>query len=326
MNSNRIFYEKHRCGCFFVVVSIGKVYNNLMSTYSKLLFIINPRAGVRKKDSALSDIILTFSDYGYETIVCFTRESGDAVRLVAEHVDDEIDRIVCMGGDGTLNEVIAGCREISWDKPLGYIPAGSTNDFASSLGLPSDPVEAAERVMTGQVHPLDIGTFNGRYFVYTASCGIFTKASYETPQRYKNLIGHFAYLLEGMKDLTSLHSFHMRISMEGHVYEDNYMFVAICNTFSLGGVMTLDNSKVDLGDGFFEILMISRPHDLLQLRSIVQALLEQNYDTPHVQFCRTDQAIITCSQSPDWSLDGEHGIGREVNRFTVIPGGIRMIY
>ena len=127
------------------------MYNTYMSTYKKLLFIINPRAGIRKKDSALSDIILTFSDYGYETIVCFTREAGDASRLVEEHVDEEIDRIVCMGGDGTLNEVIAGCRNISWDKPLGYIPAGSTNDFAASLGLPSDPVEAAERAMNG--HP-----------------------------------------------------------------------------------------------------------------------------------------------------------------------------
>ena len=307
--------------------SLQLVYNQTMSTYRKLLFIINPRAGIRKRDSALSDIILTFSDYGYETIVCFTRESGDAVHLVEEHVDDAIDRIVCMGGDGTLNEVIAGCRNISWDKPLGYIPAGSTNDFAASLGLPADPVEAAERVMTGQVHRLDIRRFNGRHFVYTASCGIFTKVSYETPQRFKNLLGHFAYLLEGMKDLTNLHSLHMRISMEGHVYEDNYLLVAFCNTFSLGGVMSLDSSQVDLGDGFFEVLLIYRPHDLLQLRAIVQALLEQNYDgTPHITFCKTDQATITCSKSPDWALDGEHGIGRDVNKFEVVSGGIRMIY
>ena len=310
-----------------MAVSLRKVYNITMSTYKKLLFIINPRAVIRKKDSALSDIILTFSDYGYETIVCFTRESGDASRLVAEHVDEEIDRIVCMGGDGTLNEVIAGCRDIAWDKPLGYIPAGSTNDFATSLGLPSDPAEAAERAMTGEVHRLDIGRFNGRHFVYTASCGIFTKVSYETPQKYKNLLGHFAYLLEGMKDLTNLHSMHMRISMEGHVYEDNYLLAAFCNTFSLGGVMSLDSNQVDLGDGFFEVLMISRPHDLLQLSAIVQALLEQKYDgTPHVTFCKTDHAIISCSKSPDWSLDGEHGIGRDVNEFEVVSGGVRMIY
>lgn len=311
----------------FIVAGLWqKVYNKAMGTYKKLLFIINPRAGIRKKESALTDIILTFSDHGYETIVCFTREAGDASRLVQEHVNEEIDRIVCMGGDGTLNEVIAGCREIGWDKPLGYIPAGSTNDFAASLGLPSDPVEAAERAMSGQEHRLDIGRFNGRHFVYTASCGIFTKVSYETPQKYKNLVGHFAYLLEGIKDLTNVHSFHMRISMEGHVYEDNYLFVAFCNTFSLGGVMTLDSKTVDLEDGFFEVLLISRPHDLMQLRSIIQALLEQNYNTPHITYCKTDQATIVCSKAPDWSLDGEHGIGCDVNKFEVIPGGIRMVY
>ncbi|MCR5250309.1 MAG: diacylglycerol kinase family lipid kinase [Lachnospiraceae bacterium] len=297
-----------------------------MPSYKKLLFIVNPHAGVRKKESVLTDIILTFSDFYYETIVCCTREAGDASRIVREHVDDEIDRIVCMGGDGTLSEVIGACRAYEWDKPIGYIPAGSTNDFAASLKLPMEPAEAAERVMRGKPHRLDIGRFNGGYFVYTASCGLFTKASYDTPQRTKNLIGHLAYVLEGMKELTQIRSWHMRIMTEGRVYEDNYLFVSICNTFSLGGVMNLEHAQVSLSDGLFELLLISMPRDLLQLRDIIQSLREQKFESPLVQFRKVDQLTISCPDKADWSLDGEKSEGKEKTEIAVIPGAVRILY
>ncbi len=297
-----------------------------MNIYKRLLLIINPHAGIHRKDNSLSDIILCFSDHGYETVVCFTREGGDATRLVEEHAYDDIELIVCMGGDGTLNEVITGCRKIKWNKAVGYIPAGSTNDFAASLGLSSDPAEAARHIMEGQPRELDVGEFNGRTFVYTASCGMFTKASYETPQKYKNVLGHFAYILEGMKDLPSTQAMHMRILAEGNVYEDNYLFVTICNTFSLGGIMTLDKDQVLLDDGLFEMLLISKPHDLLQLNNIINCLREHRYDSPNITLFRTDQATISCSKAPDWSLDGEKSVGVVMNRFSVIPGGIKMLY
>lgn len=297
-----------------------------MNTYRRLLFIINPHAGIRRKDSPLSEIILTFSDHDYESVVCFTRQSGDGTRLVTEHADDDISLIVCMGGDGTLNEVIAGCRRVGWDKPIGYIPAGSTNDFAQTLSLPSDPVAAARRIMTGTPKRLDIGEFNGRTFVYTASTGLFTKASYDTPQRVKNVFGHFAYLVEGMKDLTQIHPYHMRILTEGKVYEDNYLFVSVFNSFSIGGIMNFDSNVVDLQDGFFEVLLVSNPHDLNQLRIILQALTEQKFETPLVTFFKTDHAIISCKEAPDWTLDGEHGKGRNQNEISVIAGGIQIVY
>ncbi len=297
-----------------------------MNIYKRLLFIINPKAGIHRKDNLMSEIILAFSDGGYETVVCFTREGGDATRLVEEHAYDDIELIVCMGGDGTLNEVITGCRRIKWNKAVGYIPAGSTNDFAASLGLSNDPVKAASDIMKGKARELDIGEFNGRTFVYTASCGLFTKASYETPQKYKNILGHFAYILEGMKDIPSTQAMHMRILAEGNVYEDNYLFLTICNTFSLGGVMTLDREDVALDDGLFEMLMISKPRDLAGITGIINALREHRYDSPYITFCRTDQATISCSAAPDWSLDGEKGVGLGMNRFTVIPGGIKMVY
>ncbi len=297
-----------------------------MNTFKRLLLIINPHAGIRRKNIDLTDIILCFSDHGYESVVCFTRESGDATRLVEEHGDDTIEMLVCMGGDGTLNEVIAGCRRIGWKKPLGYIPAGSTNDFASSLGLPPNPVEAAEVIMTKLPHSLDVGEFNGRTFIYTASSGIFTKASYQTPQSVKNVLGHFAYVLGGVADLTQVHEQHMRLQTNGVVYEGDYIFVAICNTFHLGGVMTLDSAGVDLADGKFELLLVSMPKDLMQLTAIIGALNEQDFSTPLVQCIKTEEVLIRPKEAADWTLDGEYAKGNTEDHFRVIVGGIRMIY
>ncbi|MBR3307322.1 MAG: diacylglycerol kinase family lipid kinase [Lachnospiraceae bacterium] len=297
-----------------------------MSAYKRLLFIVNPHAGVKKKDSALSDIILTFSDHYYETIVCFTREPGDAETLIREHAGEEFDRIVCMGGDGTLSEVIGGCRKYAMNIPMGYIPAGSTNDFAQSLQLPMEPAEAAERIMKGKPHKLDVGMWEERQFVYTASCGLFTRASYDTPQKVKNVLGHAAYVLEGMRELTQVRSYHMQITAGERTFEDNYLFVTICNTISLGGVMDLSRAEVNFSDGLFELLLIPMPRDLIQLTQIVNALREQRFDTPLVTFIKTERVVIKCPEKPDWSLDGEKAEGKETVEIRVVPGGISMFY
>lgn len=303
-----------------------------MSTYKKLLFIINPNAGMRRKESPLSQIIMTFSDYDYETIVCFTKKQGDGTRLVEEHASSDIDLIVCMGGDGTLNETFAGARKIGWDKCVGYIPAGSTNDFAATLGLSSDPVKAAENIMTGTPHNLDLGELNGRLFVYTACCGIFTKTSYETPQKIKNRLGHFAYVLEGMKDLGDLHPVHMKIETKNQKIEDNFIFVAICNTFSIGGIMTLDENDVTLDDGEFELLTVSMPRDIMQLNNIVSYLYEQKYsdegfDSSIMSYTKVSEAKITIPiPNDDWSLDGERGVVKESNTFKVLASAVKFLY
>lgn len=288
--------------------------------------VINPNAGVRKKGNILNDIVNIFSDHGFETVVSYTRKSGDAATLVEEHADDQIDLIVCMGGDGTLNETLSGARKIGWKKPVGYIPAGSTNDFASSLGLPSDPEEAAKRIMEGKPKRLDLGVFNGRTFVYTASCGLFTRTSYETPQKFKNRLGHLAYILEGMKDLTQFTPNYMKIDTGEEVYEGEFILTAVCNTFSLGGVMSLDNGEIDLGDGLFEVLMIRQPKDIAQMNETIKALYEQNFDHDQVNLVKVRKAKIICPEREDWSLDGERGEGLEVNEFEVVSGGMKLIY
>lgn len=293
--------------------------------FKKLLFIINPNAGI-KKETPLSEICGIFDEYGYETVICFTKKSGDGERLVVEHADDSFDLIVCMGGDGTLNETFAGVSKIEWDKAVGYIPAGSTNDFAVSLGLPTDHIEAARHIMENEPKYLDLGEFNGRRFVYTACCGIFTKTSYETPQKVKNIIGHLAYVLEGMKDLTQVHPITMKIDTGTEKLEDNYIFVGICNTFSLGGVMSLDDSNVSLNDGEFELLTISKPRDIVQLSTIMQGLLAQKYDNELVHFTKVKKLEILFPRFEDWSLDGERGEGKEKNKFQVIHNAVKLIY
>ena len=297
-----------------------------MGAFKRIYMVINPNAGVRKKGNVLNDIVNIFSDHGFETVVSYTRKSGDAATLVEEHVDDQIDLIVCMGGDGTLNETLSGARKIGWKKPVGYIPAGSTNDFASSLGLPSDPEEAAKRIMEGKPKRLDLGVFNGRTFVYTASCGLFTRTSYETPQKFKNRLGHLAYILEGMKDLTQFTPNYMKIDTGEEVYEGEFILTAVCNTFSLGGVMSLDNGEIDLGDGLFEILMIRQPKDIAQMNETIKALYEQNFDHDQVNLVKVRKAKIICPEKEDWSLDGERGEGLEVNEFEVVSGGMKLIY
>lgn len=313
-------------GRFFVTIALKVGVN--MKDYKKLLFVINPNAGMQRKEIPMVQIISLFEDYGYVTMLCYTRKAGDAKNIVERYADEGIDLIVCMGGDGTLNETFAGARSIGWDGPIGYIPAGSTNDFASSLGLPADSLEAAKYIMKGEAKYLDLGLFNGRVFVYTASTGIFTKTSYETPQKVKNRLGHLAYLLEGVKDLNSVHPIHMTIKTDKGVFEDSYIFVAICNTSSLGGVMNLDEADVDLNDGVFELITIANPRDLVQLNLIIKALREQDYDEDSslVQLNKIRTADIEFKAADDWSLDGEKGIGNERIHFEIIHNAVRLIY
>ena len=300
-----------------------------MEKMKKILLIVNPNAGIRKRENALGQILLLFSDYGYLTTICFTKQSGDGTRLVLEHAGEDFDMIVCIGGDGTLNETLSGALQAKWEKALGYIPAGSTNDFASSLGIPSDPVEAARRIMEGTMHKFDMGQFNDRTFVYTACCGIFTKISYATPQAIKNRLGHFAYVLEGMKDINpykgGVKPVHMEIDTGDQIYEGDYLFAAICNTYSLGGIMSLDESDISLSDGMFEMLLIRVPDDLIGFNGIIRSLREQTYDSEYVTMAKIKDATIYYV-GEDWSLDGERGETREMNTFHVIHDAIGLIY
>ena len=296
----------------------------IVEQYKKLLFIVNPKAGQKKREDILVDVINIFNDYGYEVLIKFTRREKHATEIV-KALGSQVDMIACMGGDGTLNEVMAGMRSARLKKPLGYIPAGSTNDFANSLNLPSDPVEAAKHMVTHKAKYIDIGKFNDRYFVYTASAGIFKKSSYLAQQNIKNLLGHFAYVLEGVKDLTQVKRMKLKIENEDEVIEGEYIFVAICNATSIGGVMTIDEGKVDFADGLFELLLIKYPKDLIELGIIINELTNQIYDK-HIRLLKVSKLKISDSSDIDWSLDGEKEDGRKNMKFRVIHNAVKLVY
>ena len=220
-------------------------------TQRQLLFIVNPRAGRSKSRSPLFDAISVFSEAGYLTSLHKTSAPGDA-SVTAAREGEEYDLIVAAGGDGTLNEVITGLMRLEKRPPLGYLPQGSTNDFAASLQISGNPVTAARAIVRNVPRMLDIGQWNERYFVYVASFGAFVKSSYSAPQAAKNALGHFAYILEGMKDLNTLRPYRIRLTADGEVLDGEYLFGAVCHSTSLGGLMQLDPERVVLAGGEFE--------------------------------------------------------------------------
>jgi len=287
----------------------------------KLQLIINPAAGMKQGKKYLAEVIAYFGGRGYISTVFVTEKRGDATEFVKKYSSD-FDLIVCIGGDGTFNEVIAGLLGAGLSIPIGYIPAGSTNDFANSLNLSSDIMQACRDIVEGGEITLDVGDFNGRIFSYVASFGAFTKASYSTPQNIKNALGHVAYILEGIRDIPQIRPEHVRIEAGDRVYEGNYLFGAISNSTSLGGVLTLDPGVVDMNDGMFEIMLIKSPTNINDLNTLVKALTMKQYDCDMIDFLKTSRAVVHASAGMDWSLDGEYEAGCEraevVNRHSAI--------
>ena len=276
----------------------------------QLLFILNPIAGTRKAGKNLPEIISVFNQADYDTHVYVTTCQGDATRVVKQFAG-QVDLIVCCGGDGTLNETITGVIETGLRTPIGYIPAGSTNDFANSLQLSTNVVKAARQIVHGTPQPYDVGRFSDRYFSYVASFGAFTKTSYTTPQNIKNALGHVAYFLEGIQELSKIKKEHLRVQTDQDILEDDYLFGAICNSTSLGGILTLNPKLVDMGDGKFELLLVRAPRSIQELHECILALRNQTYDCGMITFRSTANLTITANPSMTWTLDGEKADGGE---------------
>ena len=277
----------------------------------KLLFVINPYAGMRRAAKVLPEILAVFNRADYDVRVYVTAEQGDGVQAVRKLAAD-VDLVVCCGGDGTFNETLTGLMETELHLPIGYIPAGSTNDFASSLQLSPDPVEAAKQIVEGTACYYDAGRFGERYFSYVASFGAFTKVSYSTPQSVKNLLGHLAYLLEGMQELSQIRKHHVKLTLDsGEILEDDYIFGAVCNSTSVGGVMTLDPNQVDLQDGKFEVLLVRAPKTLQELSECLLAVQKQQYNSAMMTFRNASHITVEADPEMPWTLDGEKEEGHD---------------
>ena len=275
----------------------------------KMLFVMNPYAGVRRAAKELTDIVSVFNQANYEVTIYMTSGTGDAKRITRERAAG-MDLVVCCGGDGTLNETVSGMLEAGLEIPIGYIPAGSTNDFASSLKLSLNPIQAAKDIVEGKPVPYDAGRFGDRYFTYVASFGAFTRVSYNTPQYVKNALGHTAYLLSGISELSQIRDIHVRIETEDMIIEDDFLFGAISNSTSVGGIVTLSPDRVDMGDGLFEILLVRAPRNFTELSECVQAVQNQDYfSCPTIKFFSAPSVKVTMEEAIDWTLDGEKADG-----------------
>ncbi len=272
----------------------------------KLLLIINPVAGRNQAQADLFKMVRVFSEHDCEVTVYPTRGPQDCTRKVLADAG-RFDLVVCCGGDGTLNEMVSGMMQREEHVPMGYIPLGSTNDFAASLHLPSHVEEAALRCVEGTAFHMDVGSLNDRYFNYIAAFGAFTEASYATPQQIKNALGHLAYILEGVKSLGRLQPIHVRITADGEAFEEDYLFGAVTNTVSLGGVLRLDPSRVLLDDGMYELLLVKNPQNPAEAQAMLSALMLQNYDGPLVRMLRASDILFESNHEISWTIDGEFG-------------------
>lgn len=275
----------------------------------KMLFVMNPYSGQRKANRVLVEILELFSKAGYDVTVHMTAGPGDATTTV-ERLAAGMDLVVCCGGDGTFNETAAGMLASGQDIPLGYIPSGSTNDFAASLKLSTDPLEAAKSIVEGQPVSYDAGLFGGRFFSYVASFGAFTKTSYTTPQSIKNALGHTAYVLSGIQEISQIHTEHIRMEIDGEIVEDDFLFGAICNSTSVGGILTLDPRQVDMADGKLEVLLVRAPQSLLEITDCIAAVQSQQYNNCAMITFRSAKNIqVAASPEMPWTLDGEYEDG-----------------
>ena len=272
----------------------------------KLLLIINPVAGRNQAQADLFKMVRVFAEHDCEVTVYPTRGPQDCTRKVLADAG-RFDLVVCCGGDGTLNEMVSGMMQREDHVPMGYIPLGSTNDFAASLHLPSHVEEAALRCVEGTAFHMDVGSLNDRYFNYIAAFGAFTEASYATPQQIKNALGHLAYILEGLKSLGRLQPIHVRITADGETFEEDYLFGAVTNTVSLGGVLRLDPSRVLLDDGMYELLLVKNPQNPTEAQAMLSALMLQNYDGPLVRMLRASDILFESNHEISWTIDGEFG-------------------
>lgn len=272
----------------------------------KMLFIYNPRAGKSNIRSNLLDIIDVFAKAGYEVTAHPTQKQGDAVNATVKKAG-KYDLLVCSGGDGTLDEVVTGMMQRKNRIPIGYVPAGTTNDFARSLKIPGNMIKAAHMIVENHPFSCDIGSFNSDTFVYIAAFGLFTDVSYETDQHFKNVLGHMAYILEGARRLNTYPSYHLKVTSGDTIIEEDFMYGMITNSFSVGGFKNVTGRNVRLDDGVFEVTLIKKPKTVVELNQIMVAFSGRKIDAECMYCFKTEHIVFEGDEAIPWTLDGEYG-------------------
>ena len=290
----------------------------------KVLCIVNPVSGRMKIRTALVDVLDQFEKAGYQTQVVITQRSGYAAEILAR-CDSDTELVVCCGGDGTLSEVASALHKRGLSIPCGYIPSGSTNDFANCIGLLQEPTAAAQAIVAGHPETFDLGKFNQQYFIYIASFGAFSSASYSVPQSTKNALGHFAYVLGGIKDVKNIVPIQTAYEVDGVRREGEYVFGAVMNSTSIAGIVKLDSRLVNMNDGEFEVILVKMPQSLADLQKIIHSITTSDFDNPMFEFFKTKEIQFDFEKEIPWSLDGEYCNGGERVRIQNVKDGIVIV-
>lgn len=272
----------------------------------KMLFIYNPMAGKEQIRNKLSDIVQIFCEAGFEVTIFATQGKEDATNIVLEK-GGRYDYVVCSGGDGTMNEVATGLIQLEKRPVCGYIPAGTVNDFASSLKIPKIMKKAAKLITEGSVFKCDLGQFNDKYFTYVSGFGAFTEVSYQTPQEWKNALGKAAYFIEALKHITEIKSHHMVIEYDGGRVEDDFMLGLVSNSVSVAGYKAYSKMNIMMDDGLFEALFIKNIRNPLDLQGALGALMSKKFDSDRMLQISSSRIKITSDDDVQWTLDGEDG-------------------
>ena len=291
----------------------------------KLLLIVNPCSGKAKMRPALLGVVEIFTKADFDVTVYPTKEREDATKKVATLKSEDYDLIVVCGGDGTLNEVITGLMESEADIPIGYIPAGTLNEWSTGLGISKTIRQAAKDIVKGTEITLDIGQFGDKYFTYTASFGAFTSASYSANQDVKNVLGQAAYFFEGIKSLGTIKPIHLKFECDDREIEGDFLFGAISNSMSVGGIVKFDQAAVQLNDGLFEVLLIRNPANVLGFQTIIDGIVKHELNRENLEFFRTKKISVTSDGALDWTLDGEHGVSNDKIKIKNIHNAVRFI-
>lgn len=274
--------------------------------YKKLLLVFNPQAGKAEFAQSLFEVVDRFTKAGYAVTAYPTQAVGDAYQIITSRASD-FDILCCSGGDGTLNEAINAIVRLERRPLFGYIPSGTTNDFATSLKIPKNIMEATDTIITGNPFAVDTGRFEEEHFAYVAAFGLFTEVTYGTSQAIKNVLGHAAYILEGVKRLYSIKAYECKIYADDEIISGNFIFAMVSNSASVGGFQMLPENIVSLDDGLFEVLLVKRPKSFIDLQNIIASMLGGQIYTDSLIIRKVSKIRVKSKTTIDWTLDGEYG-------------------
>ena len=277
-----------------------------MDRTRKLLFVVNPYAGKAAIRSHLLRIVDIFVRSGWMPTVYTSQRSGELPAFVAREAS-KYDLVVCSGGDGTLNETLNGLMHLERRPPLGYIPAGTTNDFASSLGISKTMTKAAQGVVDGVPVSVDVGRFNERYFAYVAAFGAFTDVTYATPQQFKNSLGRLAYLVEGAQRLSALKTYPLHLEYDGGETDGEFLVGIVSNSSYVAGLPVGRWIDTSMSDGLLEVSLVRKPNQIIELTRVASSLVKGELDPELIFSVKTRQLRITSPEPIPWTLDGEYG-------------------